>query len=457
MGVPRMGMRSGASARVSGIPAGVVPGWCRGAKERVHLSDGFSEMWITWAVKSQPVWPVMWVVHRPLGARVSIAPEIATMCGMTQTQQYTPGKILANIPGALGFYPEESVLFVGLTARSHAHLIGPIVRVDIDDFFVYFSEARAAAGAGCDAIFAFIVSQRDPREIRGVVEAMQDYEQESEMIVACWHTRGIFHGSSYRLCFGPQDAGLVDTPGRGEGLHERLADGWFRGRIPAIVTTASMEPWTQRGLLPEPSRADAFAHFARYPEPATGPAVKDVAESLRECAYLLRCGHGIGRQARLLPRDIVVDATRLLADLCPDDIAGRSWEYHLEDSEQVLLTVALWMCDIALRDLVIRNCLERPVAAAAVLLEVARHFDGEIRANALAIYSATLIRQGMSMIAGQPLQVIAGEFPEHSLGALLNTAYRSGLYDIITDNLERGSSVARRRWSARFKRNATAA
>lgn len=379
------------------------------------------------------------------------------MSGMTQTQQHTPGKILANIPGALGFYPEESVLFVGLSARDHAHLIGPIVRVDIDDFFVYFDEARAAAGTGCDAIFAFIVSERDPREIHGVVEAMQDYDHADEAIIACWHTRVIFHGSNYRLCFGPQDSWLVETPGQWEELDERLSAGWFRGRIPAIVTAAAMEPWTERGLLPEPSRADAFAHFARYPVSPDAPSVHDVAESLRQAAYLLRSGHGIGRHARLQPRDVVNDATRLLADLSPDDICGRSWEYHLNDSEQELMTVALWMSDIALRDLVIRNCLEKPVAAAAILLEVARHFDGDIRANALAIYSATLIRQGMSMIAGQPLQVIAEEFPEHSLGALLNTAYRSGLYDIITDNLDRGSSVARRRWSARFRKNATAA
>lgn len=81
-----------------------------------------------------------------------------------------------------------------------------------------------------------------------------------------------------------------------------------------------------------------------------------------------------------------------------------------------------------------------------MLLALAQTFEGDIRSNALCIYSVILIEDGEAPKAGLSLALAHRENPHHSLSALLVRAYRGGLQDKIVVNVRRGSEQARQRW-----------
>ncbi|MFW9041685.1 DUF4192 family protein, partial [Corynebacterium striatum] len=45
----------------------------------------------------------------------------------------TPGHLLANVPGALGFYPTDSVIFMTFEPCPQGMAMGPVARIDFDD------------------------------------------------------------------------------------------------------------------------------------------------------------------------------------------------------------------------------------------------------------------------------------------------------------------------------------
>ncbi|RMB64366.1 DUF4192 domain-containing protein [Corynebacterium macginleyi] len=339
----------------------------------------------------------------------------------------TPGDILANIPGILGFFPAESIVLISIEPTPTGRSMGPVARFDLSDVPAALPEIMNAFHCGSpEAILCFIISQRAEVELWEVIESLYHFEDDQGTgIDACWLVEEIATSTAYDLVFGCSTE-------NGEGP----MPAWTEGIIPAISTSSSMRACVENGTLPELSRDELVQQFAPH-NPYFG---QDEIASMQRCAEELsrqmRAGHGYGIT------DPIRVVQRLIADVQYVLSEVETLEENLEN-EELLCAAAMWMSTTWMRDLVIRNLVESSHAAGTLLLATARTFGGIIRSNALALYAATQVAQRFGVYAGPALTVAIDEAPRHNLSQLIAQAYRSGMGERLIASLIRGCDAAR--------------
>ncbi len=368
------------------------------------------------------------------------------------TPLQSPGQLLANLPGILGFYPHDSVVFVAFHqgATAQRFTLGPVLRIDLDDLPLLADVGAALAETNCDLVFAFVISQRGEDEVETVVTRLFEGAVSGTVDVqACWATRGILTGESYRLAFGPASTEEQDDA--------REAGDWGSGVVAPVAQAQAMTPLLEQGELPELTRQEAFDHFVRFnPQLPADDADQLAGFAHRYAADLVDVIRGerppsIIGSAPGHPREVlqaVIDDLALLLDEVAEarSEGGRPAEELLGDEES-LLTVAVLLSDSLLRDAILADVLERPGAAAAVFLAVSRTFGGMIRANALAYYALAAVRMKLSMRAVPALTAALQEVPGHALSALVLQSCRAGAFEEVLDAADRGSLLVRERYA----------
>ncbi|QPK78335.1 DUF4192 domain-containing protein [Corynebacterium lizhenjunii] len=354
---------------------------------------------------------------------------------MNTHDTYSPGFLLSNVPGALGFYPTESVLLMAFHEHADNLRLGPIARCDIADAHDYLPEAFDAVSAGTDVVFAFIVSHRPQQSLQWLVDFLYDFRSDDDgrEIDACWHSPEIAVGQPYEVCFGPQQfAGGAQDP-------------WCEGTIPSIINSPSMQRWVEQGQLPEVSRAAAQSFYQernRFLCPSHRAELESIVGREASLLSLGRClppsypPHDLCRELEVedIPAFIELVVTRATeADWTLDEL--------LRQPGLLGRVGAIMGCTLT-RDLAMGALLEAPDAAATILLAVAQSVEGLSRWNALTIFAATQIAQGLPMIAGTVLSVVLKEEPQHTLARLMDKGYRAGLHDSLVDSLRDGSRLA---------------
>lgn len=365
------------------------------------------------------------------------------MYPMTAHHILTPGQLLANVPGSLGFYPTESLILMGFNATAEEGenqtqtdnratgnpvnvTLGPTLRIDIDDFENLQGDiVRALAPLEPTVVFAFIISQRPERLLDEVTHKLYNSGTTHGMTIdACWYTPEIKTGEPYELWFG-RDL----TPGATSG------NTWQYGTIPSITATPSMEEFVDRGELPELNRKEAVRPYITRNNAFSSQEAARLAATARTLSTALADGERFGSAANPYGiEDIAQDARLLLEEYSAHD----AWD----SNDHLLLTVATWLATTATRDLVLAEFLAQPAAGASVLLEVAQTFSGEIRANALSIYAAAQVVLRQSHRAGLALTCVLQEYPEHRLSSLFYKLYSAGQLHNIVDCATEGSHAA---------------
>lgn len=343
-----------------------------------------------------------------------------------------PGPLIANIPAILGFYPQESLLMIGLDrllAGSGRYALGPVLRIDLDDDCALSALIDMATTPGspldCDLIFIIIVSA-DLDRADAVAEELYVVSDDRDLpVAACWHVPEVMAGEAYSMVFGPPSpSGPGPSP---------QPDPWLEGRLPEIVATASMEPWHRAGALPEPTREDAVDRLrSRNRQLADAVALQESVERVvdpipsrpghrddhRLLAVALAAGRAVGR----------VEAVG----------AGAGEPTALTDAAErdtgLLLTVGVALAHVRARDLSLHTLADAGHACAPVLLAVARTFTGIVRANALCAYAIVQARRQLPMMAQHALMVSAEEFPGHVLTRCLLEAGMIGRLAEITES-----------------------
>src|SRR5699024_12624325 len=87
----------------------------------------------------------------------------------------TPGDLIANIPGILGFYPTESVVLTVMfrEGESTRHTLGPVVRFNIEGLDLLPDVGRAIESTDADLIFCFIITEDSTDEwVEGSVDTL---------------------------------------------------------------------------------------------------------------------------------------------------------------------------------------------------------------------------------------------------------------------------------------------
>lgn len=368
------------------------------------------------------------------------------------TALQSPGQLLANLPGILGFYPHESVVFVAFhrTDATHRFTLGPVLRIDLDDLALLPDVGRALGETECDLVFSFLITRRDGEEVEMVVDRLFDAADSGEVdIRACWLTRGILTGEQYRIVFGPRPV---------EELAEDDTTAWGAGTIAPVVRAQAMVPLLEHGQLPELTRQEAFDHFARFnPHLSADDADQLAGFAHRYAAELVEAIRGEqDRNASTGPRrpvsgsvlrGLIDDHALLLEELTGRRNGDGESAGELMADEETLLAAAVLLADSLLRDAVLVDVLHRPAAAADLFLAVARTFDGQIRANALAYYALAAVRMKLSMRAIPALTAALREVPGHSLSSLVLQSCRAGAFEEVLDAAARGSRIVRDRYA----------
>lgn len=286
---------------------------------------------------------------------------------MTTPSTCTPAELLANLPGILGFYPRESVVFAAFeaTATPHRFLLGPVLRIDVDDMSLLPEVAGSLGHIGHDLLLAFLITDGPKTATESVVDQLFSAAEEGIIdIDACWLTREILTGEPFRLAFGPAPAELT---------HLKATSGaWEHGHIASITDSAAIKPLLRTGNLPELHRSEAFDHYNRFNPHFDNREITALEDfAARHAADLVR---RINREAAQGSGEtmstVITDFHHLLSEI--RDTAGTVAE--VMNDEEVLVTTAVYLSDSLLRDAVMGAAPDHHQAAMDLSLAVARTF-----------------------------------------------------------------------------------
>ena len=341
-----------------------------------------------------------------------------------------PAQTLANIPGVLGYYPHQSIIFV--TFRHHRDdthsrwALGPTLRIDIDSLDALPEVGEVLTAEHADVVLAFVIGRFPTQDGTTLDEITTTLAQAADThivpIDACWHATTITNNGTYQLRF-EQTPSLTDR-----GLPTA---GWRHGRIADIPTAQATQQLLADGDLPELTRDDCFTAFDKA---ATDPTTwRDRASNVANLAAQL-----------------AVDAP-----CCPSQF--QAWFTTLETElirlEQplptppgpgadIIDTCAAMLSITRIRDAAINLLLDHDRAARTLALEVARHFDAPIRTEALCVFALCTLGRHNTPKALHALMVARAEQPSHTLTRYLLLAYQHELTENLIEKVRDGSTAA---------------
>ncbi|WP_080796841.1 DUF4192 domain-containing protein [Corynebacterium pacaense] len=349
----------------------------------------------------------------------------------------TPGDLLANIPGILGFYPRESVVFTAMyrKPRSYRFELGPVIRVDLDELRYLPEISSALNSAEVDMVFAFVIGPDTASATcdQAVEQLFESSEPELLDIAACWVTPGIYSGEVYQLAFGPPPEALENDP---SGLSD-----WENGRIPPITEAAATRSMLSGGHLPEVTRDEAFAAFDRGNTHLTPHVIHELESQVEVDAGELMQGVFITGEEFFAH---AIDRFGVLVDRCE----GLTMAETLVDTE-MLGQAAAYLVNPLTRDAVMHFFVERPAAASDLGFAIAKTFDGVVRANALCLYSLAVVRRNLGMKTNPALEAALRTAPGHNLSVLLRHGLNEGRFDETIEACLRGNAMVREQYAGK--------
>lgn len=345
---------------------------------------------------------------------------------------FSPGDLIASMPGLLGYYPNESLIIISLMRDSSGtEYLGPVMRTDLSHARCVRAMIEDAASDDTLTHLAVVVSRIPNSPL--VAEAVSELYDATDpagypLVDACWHVSEIAAGTPYCLLFGPA-AGELGRAG--------LSEAWLTGTVASVVAQPTMGPLLAQGALPELDRSDTRAFFD--PE---GTAPRALTGSRRERIY--DRGMRMNLDAlTLVPavRAEIAAACSVLEHGPADPFIGtaakpRLGQLSATDADIDLLASVLTRS--RLRDCLFTTALRHPHEAASVLMAVARESDGVIRANALSIWAVIAVHLQLGSWATAALVCAQEAVPKHSLSSLLLRLLRCGEHKAILETARRG-------------------
>ncbi|KKO79181.1 hypothetical protein WU87_07955 [Corynebacterium minutissimum] len=152
------------------------------------------------------------------------------------------GDILANIPGILGFYPQDSLVIAFFERNDDTpglHL-GPLARLDLDDAVetLTANQSQFAAWAGrvnTDAVIAYVVNS-DPSAADDLAEFLLSEDSPLPTVLAIVQIPEITSGTGWWTVYQKQDlsaprSGVVSEVAGSAALQQMILD---TGQLPAL-------------------------------------------------------------------------------------------------------------------------------------------------------------------------------------------------------------------------------
>lgn len=371
--------------------------------------------------------------------RTTDFPDTAGMTHYSEhTTHVTPGFIFSNIPGSLGYHPEES-LIVFLFHREdnsdtgYRYTLGPMLRADIEhldqphDFLGYV--------CGFEPHLIFAVAIGSEASASAALE-FEDLCCELDLpLAAVWHVPELYSGAPYERIGGESAAELGPfTSGRND---------WDRGQVAEILAAPSMEAFRRRGELPELSRAESYA-FLSQPNPNT---------TRRERQGLSKRGrqHALALLAALeesSPEEAEYMVDSLLDDV--QDVIDTIISQQLTPEEicedmDLIEQCAVYFSHPSLRDPLLQWAVsDYAQAFYALSVAIARSTDYETKASALCCAALSASYTGQKHRVLQALQLAHEGAPKHRLTVLMVEALHCGGLEMLYQACHEGALLARK-------------
>lgn len=351
-----------------------------------------------------------------------------------------PSSIIATIPGTLGYYPQESVVVIGLIDDSDGYaLIGPVLRADLNRADELADFLSTMSTEDCFAFLGVVVtripnSATARRAIRSLENARRG--DGAHLLDVCWHVSEIAQGTPYTMAFGPDPAELAAG-------HPNL--GWAHGTVGSVINSPAMQAMRDNGTLPALSRDETFAFFGHDDECGGASVDRERITAVTARSYrradTLRNRIDRGEPGAWAAVDRARDALEHAAakPIIGDERPGLSAVFPSEDDVEALVTV---LTRSLLRDCVIGYAVRHPETAATALLAIARSFDGVVRANALSVWALVAIRRGLSSWATTALATAQEEVPGHSMSAICLEVMAAGEQQQLVTTVLEGCELA---------------
>ena len=341
-----------------------------------------------------------------------------------------PAQTLANIPGVLGYYPHQSIIFV--TFRHHRDdthsrwALGPTLRIDIDSLDALPEVGEVLTAEHADVVLAFVIGRFPTQDGTTLDEITTTLAQAADThivpIDACWHATTITNNGTYQLRF-EQTPSLTDR-----GLPTA---GWRHGRIADIPTAQATQQLLADGDLPELTRDDCFTAFDKA---ATDPTTwRDRASNVANLAAQLAV------DAQCCPSQFQAWFTTLETELIRLE---QPLSTPPGPGADIIDTCAAMLSITRIRDAAINLLLDHDRAARTLALEVARHFDAPIRTEALCVFALCALGRHNTPKVLHALMVARAEQPNHTLTRYLLLAYQHELTENLIEKVRDGSTAA---------------
>lgn len=319
---------------------------------------------------------------------------------ITATQ---PADLLANIPGLLGFYPNESLVFISFDPHPVAECeesttlrLQDLTWIPLNQAHSILPEDYPRVGRTNDLLFALIISQDPVPQLLHHYELCLDLaESAGSEIDTCLYAPEIITG-----------APVEQVHCEGEGILEVYTTAV--GRIPSIMHAAATTALLDQGELPELNHQACLDFFAPTdpqpaipPEPKASPASSTPVASPDLPTALSRMRKVVGAYGLRRPRDRAQHRGEI------------AW-------------VAEQIAEVEYRDLAILASAERPAAAEAMWLDIARATSGTARASALCLYAFCRLQQNKWFRVKTAILLASQADPGCQLARLVFQAMRQG-------------------------------
>lgn len=338
------------------------------------------------------------------------------------TQSLIPGQLIAEIPGVLGFYPQEAlVIMLFQQIGPTQYQLGPVLRSDLnavdldelsgmltDDFFP------------TDLALAVMISENDI-SVHNTVGMLRDTCLAN--LAAVWSLPSIYTGAPYAAAWVAPEAANALT--------------WHAGRVSPITATTSLKTLAGRGQMPMLSREEASTQFkANSNDHLSADELGWITAEVGSQLDHLYDGDNL--------RD--VDAVRgLLRDLEEFLSDGRVFscdQWQRDPGALAVATTALAQTDLRVRDVAVGILTRAGAAGAELALAVTTTTeDDATRANALCAWALV---HHVDPLAALALQQALETCPNHNLAQLLTEGQTHGALDCLaTEGVPAGVSIAR--------------
>ena len=357
----------------------------------------------------------------------------------------SPATLLASLPGALGFFPNEAVVLMHLRPLDADGAAEDCASAPTQYKVSNYQCADIGSASNihdmlCDVpvhnrafTFAVVVSRVPESMMVSVALDLLSsaYDDDGPLVDACWFVSEIADGTPYAMMFGPCPDHFDSVVDLGWGGAAEC------GTVSSVAASPSMRPLLENGLLPELDQSFVFEHF----DPVS---LADVAR----CDHLAARAHERGGElldltfvAPYLARPAIERACDLFITAPTVSLIDSEGSLLIDDifsSDEDLELFAALLSRNRLRDCLIVDALANPNGAGAVLLSVARNFTGEIRANALSLWAMIAVSRNLPAWAGVALQRAEEEVPGHNLAGLLVKIMQIGRIKELLQAMSRG-------------------